>query len=316
MSRILVTGGAGFIGSHVAEALLSRGEAVTILDSLDPYYDVERKRANLKEVALAGDFEWVEGDIRDRSLLTNVFERGFDGVIHLAARAGVRMSIEAPLDYVSTNLDGTANLLSMAVQHRISRFVFASSSSVYGNSLQVPFRESDPVMEPVSPYAATKRGGELLCHSWHHCHGLAVTCLRFFTVYGPRQRPDMAIHKFVARILRDQEIPFFGDGKTRRDYTYVDDVVDGVIRAFDRCGGFRIYNLGESVTTSLDELVGILEACTGKRAIRKREPFQMGDVQETFADISKARAELGYDPHTTVQQGVTRFVDWFSKWHP
>lgn len=311
--RILLTGGAGFIGSHVAEALIRRGDVLTILDSLDSYYPPEWKRANLDEAARSGSFKFVEGDIRDAGLVDGLLARGVDVLVHLAARAGVRKSIEAPVEYAEVNLAGTATLLAAVARRGTGKVVFASSSSVYGDSSKPPFRESDPVVEPLSPYAATKLGGELLCYSFHHCHGTPVTALRFFTVYGPRQRPDMAIHKFTARILRGDPVPFFGDGSTRRDYTYVRDIVDGVVRAIDRVDGFKIYNLGESATTPLRDLVAIIEEATGKKAILDVRPFQVGDVIETCADISRAREELGYNPATSVREGVGEFVRWYRK---
>ncbi len=312
MSRILVTGGAGFIGSHLAEALIRRGDEVTIVDSFDPFYDEEIKRSNLQEVATAGAFELIEADIRDREAMGAVFAgAGFEVVIHLAAKAGVRPSIEDPGGYVSTNLDGSAVLFDLAVAHGKPRFVFASSSSVYGNNKKIPFSEADPVDHPVSPYAATKKAGELLAHTYHHVHGLDVTCLRFFTVYGPRQRPEMAIHKFARLIDAGEPVPFFGDGTSRRDYTYVDDIIDGVVRSADRCGGYNIYNLGESHTTTLDRLVRQLEDALGRTAVLNRLPFQTGDVQETFADISRARDDLGYAPSTLVEDGIPKFIEWF-----
>ncbi|MAG57443.1 MAG: epimerase [Planctomycetes bacterium] len=316
MERVLVTGGAGFIGSHAAEALLARGDAVTIVDSFDPFYDPALKRANLDEVARRGAFDLVEKDIRDRAAMGRVFGEGrFDLVVHLAAKAGVRPSIEDPGGYVSVNLDGSAVLFDLAVQERVSRVVFASSSSVYGNNKRVPFSEDDPVDHPVSPYAATKKAGELLAHSYHHVHGLPITCLRFFTVYGPRQRPEMAIHKFTRLIDQGEPVPFFGDGTSRRDYTYVDDIVDGVLRSCDRCGGFRIYNLGESHTTTLSRMVELIEGALGKSAVLDRLPFQTGDVNETFADVSRARKELGYAPSTLVEEGVPSFVEWYRSRH-
>jgi UDP-glucuronate 4-epimerase len=312
MARTLVTGGAGFIGSHVAEALLARGDDVTILDAFDPFYDESVKRGNLDEVGRRGRFRLVEADIRDRGRMQSLFADGrFDLVVHLAAKAGVRPSIEDPASYVSVNLDGSTVLFDVAVHEKTPRFVFASSSSVYGNNEKVPFSEDDRVDHPVSPYAATKKAGELIAHTYHHLHGLNVTCLRFFTVYGPRQRPEMAIHKFTRLIEDDLPIPFFGDGTSRRDYTYVDDIVDGVLRACDRCEGYRIFNLGESRTTTLSRLVELLESALGKRARLERLPFQSGDVQETFADVTRARTELDYDPSTPVEDGIPRFVEWF-----
>lgn len=307
--NVLITGGAGFIGSHAAEALLARGDRVTVLDNFNDYYDPAIKRANLRAVP---DAVVVTGDIRDRALVARLLADGrFDAVIHLAAMAGVRPSILDPLHYEDVNVRGTLNFLEELKSRPKVRFVFASSSSVYGDRANVPFRESDDIHHPVSPYAATKRAGELLCWTYHHLYGIPVSALRFFTVYGPRQRPEMAIHKFVKATLEGKPIPFYGDGSTRRDYTYVSDIVDGVVRALDRCAGYEIYNLGESATTSLSELVDIIGEACGKTPILDRQPMQPGDVLVTYADITKSREKLGYDPHTTVREGVGRFVKWY-----
>lgn len=307
--NVLITGGAGFIGSHVGEALLARGDRVTVLDNFNDYYDPAIKRANL--AALPGA-TIVTGDIRDRALVSRLFADGrFDAVIHLAAMAGVRPSILDPLHYEDVNVRGTLHFLEELKTRPKIRFVFASSSSVYGDRAKTPFLEVDDIHHPVSPYAATKRAGELHCWTYHHLYGIPTSCLRFFTVYGPRQRPEMAIHKFVKATLEGKPIPFYGDGSTRRDYTYVSDIVDGVVRALDRCAGYEIYNLGESATTSLQELVGIIGEACGKTPILDRQPMQPGDVLVTYADITKSREKLGYDPHTTVREGVERFVAWY-----
>lgn len=309
--HVLITGAAGFIGSHVGEALLARGDHVTVLDNFNDYYDPAIKRANLAALPNAAI---VTGDIRDRALVTRLFAEGrFDAVIHLAAMAGVRPSILDPLHYEDVNVRGTLHLLEELKLHPTTRFVFASSSSVYGDRANTPFREEDDIHHPVSPYASTKRAGELHCWTYHHLYGIPTSCLRFFTVYGPRQRPEMAIHKFVKATLEGRPIPFFGDGTTRRDYTYVDDIVDGVVRALDRCEGYEIYNLGESATTSLQELVGIIGEACGKTPILDRQPMQPGDVLVTYADVTKARKKLGYDPHTSVRDGIERFVKWYSR---
>jgi len=311
MTLILVTGGAGFIGSHVCEALLRRGDSVRILDSFDPFYDERQKRANLARLdALHGDLELLEGDIRDASACQQATQ-GANGVIHLAALAGVRPSIERPADYWDVNLVGTQRLFDALRDRKECRIVFGSSSSVYGGNTKVPFHEEDPVLHPVSPYAASKRAGELLCHAFHHLHGHSIACLRFFTVFGPGQRPEMAIHKFTRKIVDGDPLPFFGDGSTARDYTFVDDIVSGVVAALDRNEGYRIYNLGGDDTTTLAELVEILEAAIGKEAILDRLPDQAGDVRLTNADVSRARQELGYRPTTSVKDGVGRFVDWY-----
>jgi UDP-glucuronate 4-epimerase len=316
--KILVTGGAGFIGSHLVEALVKRGDEVIILDSLNDFYDPAIKRGNLASIERAagapmgeGPVDFVEGDIRDEAVVGGLFERGFDAVVHLAAMAGVRPSLEDPLHYQDVNLRGTMVLLEELRKRPETRFVFASSSSVYGGNTNVPFKESADVPRPVSPYAATKRSGELLCYTHHHLYGIPTTCLRFFTVFGPRQRPEMAIHKFVRMTLEGEPLPFFGDGSTRRDYTYVDDIVDGVVRSIDRCEGYEIYNLGESETTSLSELVALIGEACGVEPILDRRPMQPGDVLITYADTSKARKELGYSPGIKVAEGLRRFVAWY-----
>jgi UDP-glucuronate 4-epimerase len=307
--KILVTGGAGFIGSHVCEKLLGRGDDVTVLDNFNDFYDPAIKRGNAAELSGA---RLVEGDIRDAAAVEKLFAEGrFDAVLHLAAMAGVRPSVADPLLYEDVNVRGTLVLLEQVRRYDGLRFVFASSSSVYGANEKVPFTEADDIHHPVSPYAATKRAGELLCFTHHHLYAIPTTCLRFFTVYGPRQRPEMAIHKFVRLALSGKPLPFFGDGTTRRDYTYVDDIVDGVVRSIDRCKGYEIYNLGESQTTSLAELVRQIGEVCGVEPVLDRRPMQPGDVLVTYADVQKARAELGYAPSTPVAVGLRRFVDWY-----
>jgi UDP-glucuronate 4-epimerase len=316
--QVLVTGAAGFIGSHVAEALLRRGDDVVGLDNFDPFYDPALKRANVAAIAgtakaCGRSFTLIEGDLRDAQAVAQAL-RGCDAVIHLAAMAGVRPSLERPTLYVDVNVGGTANLLEHARQAGVRRVVFASSSSVYGNRAQVPFRESDAVDEPVSPYAATKRAGELLCHSWHHLYGLHIACLRFFTVYGPRQRPDLAIRKFAAAILQGREIVLFGDGSSSRDYTWVGDTVQGVLAALAWTAGqqprFDIFNLGNAHPVSLAELVRALEGAIGRPAQIRRSPMQPGDVERTFASIDKSAAHLGYRPDTQLDNGLRQMVAW------
>jgi UDP-glucuronate 4-epimerase len=307
--KVLVTGGAGFIGSHLCERLIARGDVVTILDNFNDFYDPRIKRLNVEGVS---DARLVEGDIRDAALVARTFSEGaFDAVVHLAAMAGVRPSLLDPLLYEEVNVRGTLLLLEEIRQRPGLQFVFASSSSVYGGNERVPFKESDDIPHPVSPYAATKRAGELLAYTHHHLYEIPTSCLRFFTVYGPRQRPEMAIHKFVRATLAGESVPFFGDGSTRRDYTYVDDIVDGVVRAIDRCEGYEIYNLGESETTSLQSLVEMIGTLCGREPVLERLPMQPGDVLVTCADISKARQGLGYAPSTPVGRGLELFLEWY-----
>ena len=308
--KLLVTGGAGFIGSHLVERLLARGDETVILDNLNDYYDPCIKRENLKGFIRSKGVVFVEGDILDAPLLDRISnEHKFDVIVHLAARAGVRPSLEQPLLYEQVNCGGTLNLLEMARKRGVKRFVFASSSSVYGD-VSVPFRE-DAEMRPLSPYGVTKAACELFCRNYHHLYGISCNALRFFTVYGTRQRLDMAIHKFAALIDKGQPVPFYGDGTTRRDYTYYTDIIDGVVGAIDRDLGFEVFNLGESRTTDLSRLVSLLETNLGKKAVLKRLPVQPGDMTDTFADISKAKRLLNYKPSVPVEEGIKQFVAWY-----
>jgi len=304
--KILVTGGAGFIGSHVVEALLARGEAVTVLDDFNDFYDPALKRRNV-----AGFPQVIEGDIRGKLPAGK-----FDAIIHLAARAGVRPSLAQPRLYSDVNIAGTQNLLEFARESGIRKFVFASSSSVYGVNQKIPFSEDDPIFKPISPYAATKLAGEALCHVYHHLYGLDIVCLRFFTVYGPRQRPDLAIRKFTQAILAGQPIDVFGDGSTRRDYTHIEDILQGVLAALDRKLGYEVINLGESRTVELRELISLIEKATGKSAKLNRQPLQPGDVPVTFADIARARRLLDYNPRVPIEDGIARFVHWYEHQTP
>jgi UDP-glucuronate 4-epimerase len=315
----LVTGAAGFIGSHLCERLVGAGHRVVGVDNFDPFYPESVKRANLAGLRADPRFTLVEADIRDPEEMGAAVDGAAGGsidvVVHLAARAGVRPSIEEPFLYSQVNLDGTVAVLEWARRRGVRRFVFGSSSSVYGNNAKVPFSEADPVDHPISPYAATKRSGELLCHSYHHLYGMSVVCLRFFTVYGPRQRPDLAIHKFARLMADGLPIPMYGDGTTERDYTYVDDILQGVEGAIRYTARdqpvFEIVNLGESRTTTLARLIDLIGAELGVRPKIERLPLQPGDVQRTFADVSRARELFGYEPTTPVEEGIPRFVHWF-----
>jgi UDP-glucuronate 4-epimerase len=314
MKNFLITGGAGFIGSHLVDRLLATDvERITVVDDFNDFYNPAIKRHNICEHQNDSRYSIHEVDIRDRAALERVFNEGnFDCVVHLAARAGVRPSLAEPQLYTETNINGTVNLLELARKHNIKQFVFGSSSSVYGINAKVPFSEDDPIRQPISPYAATKGAGELLCHTYSHLYGLRCVCLRFFTVYGPRQRPDLAIHKFAKLISQHKPIPVFGDGTTRRDYTYIDDIIDGVTAAIDYDqSNYEVINLGESRTVELRELISLLEKELDTHAIIERQPPQPGDVPQTFADVSKARALLNYQPKTQIEEGLRRFVEWF-----
>lgn len=311
--NFLVTGGAGFIGSHVCERLLHSGHSVWAFDDLNDFYDPQLKRRNLRELqALAKPFEFIQGDLTDREAVEQVFaEVKFDQVIHLAARAGVRPSLEKPALYQRVNVEGTVNILEAARTRKVKKLTLASSSSVYGVNSKVPFSETDSIFSAISPYAASKLACEALGHVYHHTYGLDIALLRFFTVYGPRQRPDLAIRKFTKLISEGKPIPVFGDGSTARDHTFISDIVDGVMACTDKEFGFEIFNLGESQTVTLTRLIELIESALGKQAVIDRQPLQPGDVPITFADISKARARLGYDPRVKVEQGIPRFVEWF-----
>lgn len=309
--KVLVTGGAGFIGSHLVSRLVSDGHEVSVVDDFNDYYDPAIKRANLR--AVADRIRLFESDIRDAEAMLRIVSEGrFDTIAHLAARAGVRPSIREPRLYIETNITGTFNLLEAARQAGVGRFVFASSSSVYGLTKEVPFREDSPIAQTISPYASTKIACEQLCSSYSHLFGIRTVCLRFFTVYGPRQRPDLAIHQFTRKICEGRPIDKFGDGSTRRDYTFVDDIIQGILGALSYEGPlFDIFNLGESETTTLNELIAQIEAALGRKAVINQLPDQPGDVPLTCADISKARRLLGYNPSTPIAKGIPKFVEWF-----
>jgi len=315
---VLVTGAAGFIGSSLTDRLLAEDCSVVGLDNFNDFYQPADKRRNLAAALAHERFTLVETDIRDRSTVHAALAAHKPAIIvHLAAMAGVRPSIANPAYYSSVNLDGTVNLLDAAVEHGVGKFIFASSSSVYGNNAKVPFAEDDNVDHPISPYAATKKAGELICHAYHYLHKLPISCLRFFTVFGPRQRPDLAIAKFLGMVSQGRPIPVFGDGSTSRDYTYIQDIVTGIRAAMERCGsiggGYRIYNLGGNHPTALSELIAAVETVTGKKAVIDRQPMQPGDVERTWADLTRARAELGYEPKTSIAAGIAQQWAWMQK---
>jgi len=324
VTRVLVTGAAGFIGSHMAEALVARGDDVVGLDNFDPFYPRAVKEANVAALRGSPRFRLVEGDIRDRGLVSGLLDAD-TAIVHLAAKAGVRPSLDDPAGYASVNIEGTAVLLEAARRAGVRRVVFGSSSSVYGDTAPVPFVEDWPALLPISPYAATKRAGELLCTTFSQLYGLRIAALRFFTVYGPRQRPDLAIHKFTRLMSRGRPIPFYGDGSSERDYTWIGDIVSGVLAALDWTGApgpaVEIVNLGESRTTSLARLVELIAAALGeggaggRRATLERLPPQPGDVARTCADLRKAARVLGYRPTTPIEAGIPRFVRWFEEAH-
>lgn len=308
--KALITGAAGFIGSHLCERMLSDGWLITGLDNFNDFYDPQIKRSNIKKCLENRNFKIIEGDIRDSKVVDKAAGEQVDTIVHLAAGAGVRPSIAQPVYYSDNNMTGTMVMLEAARKYNIKKFIFASSSSVYGNNKKVPFSEDDNVDFPISPYAATKKAGELFCHTYHHLYEIDMTCLRFFTVYGPRQRPDLAIHKFASLIEQGKPLQVYGDGSMMRDFTYIDDIIDGTVSAIEKCKSYSIYNLGESRPLTVNDLVEKLEIALGKKAIIEHIPMQPGDVDCTYADVSKAERELGYNPKTEIQTGLARFVEW------
>ncbi|MEE2757229.1 MAG: GDP-mannose 4,6-dehydratase [Myxococcota bacterium] len=314
--KILITGAAGFIGSHLVDRLLQDGHHVLGLDNFNEFYDPKLKERNLKTALANPNFELIKGDICDAELVDSVFSSFKPKrLVHLAAWAGVRPSIETPAIYSDVNLGGTVNLFQACVAHGVDRVCFASSSSVYGDRQTVPFTEEDDVSKPISPYAATKRSGELLAYTWHHLFKLHIHCLRFFTVYGPRQRPEMAIAKFVNLIEADQTIEIYGDGHSARDYTYIDDIIDGVIQSIEHVDGYGIYNLGNSVPTKLLDLVNLIGLTLGKEPRLSFQPNQPGDVSITYADLARSKTDLGYQPKTSMKAGIAQYVEWYRRIH-
>lgn len=312
--NILVTGAAGFIGSHVCEYFIKQNHSVVGIDNFDPFYSRKIKNLNLEQLLLNNNFQFYETDIQNKEALNSIFSSNkIDIVIHLAAKAGVRPSIDSISEYYEVNVNGTVNLLESMRTNGVKKMLFASSSSIYGNNVKVPFSETDAVDHPISPYASTKKSGELLCHVYSHLYNFDITCLRFFTVFGPRQRPDLAIHKFTRFIDEGIPLPFYGDGTTSRDYTYIDDIVNGISCAMNTVGGYRIYNLGESRVINLKNLVETIEKLLGKKAVLKFLPLQPGDVKTTYADISKAREEIGYAPKFDMESGINEFINWYKE---
>jgi UDP-glucuronate 4-epimerase len=310
--RIIVTGAAGFIGSHLTDHLLGRGDIVIGIDNFDPFYDVSIKENNLVSALDHPNFSLHRSDICEFATMKDIFGKEKpDLVVHIAAKAGVQPSIVDPIGYYQTNVSGTINILECCKKFDVKKFVFASTSSIYGNNHKVPSSESDFVDHPISPYAASKKAAELLCHTYHHLYGIDIHALRFFTVYGPRQRPDLAIHKFFKLLLNDQPLPVFGDGTTSRDYTYIDDIISGLINSIDRVSGYEVINLGESKTISLNDLILAIEIIAGKTAKKDHLPVQPGDVLCTYADISKANRLLDYNPQTNIEVGLIQFYHWF-----
>ena len=313
MIKILVTGIAGFIGSNLGEHLIKGDFKIIGIDNFDPFYDQITKMNNLELLSKASGFNFYEADIRDISSLRSVFNTEKpEIIIHLAAKAGIRPSLKDPKTYYDVNVMGTLNILEMMKEFNVSKMIFGSSSSIYGNNKKIPFSENDNVDNPISPYASSKKSCELLCHTYHHLYNFDIFCLRFFTVYGPRQRPDLAIHKFTKLIMEGNPIPFYGDGSTERDYTYIDDIVDGILGAMNNLKGYDIFNIGESKTISLTKMVTTLETIIGKKAILEKLPMQAGDVEKTYADISKAKQILGYNPRFSFEEGIAKFIKWYN----
>jgi UDP-glucuronate 4-epimerase len=317
MKKILITGAAGFIGSHLAERLLGDGHSITGMDNFDDFYDPKIKRGNIAPALKNRNYRLIEADILDTRALERIFKADrYHAVVHLAARAGVRPSIEQPALYQRVNVEGTANVLEAMRRAGVRRLIFGSSSSVYGSRKRGAFKESEAADRPVSQYAASKRAGELLCHTYRHLYGFDATALRFFTVYGPRQRPEMAIHKFTRLIAAGRPVPVFGRGESKRDYTYISDIINGVANALRSLKGeprYRIFNLGNSRSVNLLYLIDLIGHALGKKATIQRMPFQDGDVPATFADISQARKEMGFAPTTSIEEGILRFVKWFKE---
>ncbi|HEV3223195.1 MAG TPA: GDP-mannose 4,6-dehydratase [Puia sp.] len=310
--NILITGVAGFIGSHTAEKFLAEGHSIVGIDNFDPFYPRHFKLHNMDAIKESKRFTFLEGDILNKELLNKLFEdNNIEAVIHLAAKAGVRPSIDNIEEYYQANITGTLNLLECMRVKGITKMLFASSSSIYGNNIKIPFSETDRVDNPISPYASTKKSGELLCHVYSHLYGFDISCLRFFTVFGPRQRPDLAIHKFTRLIGEGKPIPIFGDGSTGRDYTYVSDITDGIMCAFQKLKGYNIFNLGESRVILLKDLIKVIEDRVQRKAVLDFKPKQPGDVEITFADIEKAKTEIGYNPQFDLKTGVDIFVSWY-----
>jgi UDP-glucuronate 4-epimerase len=312
--RLIVTGAAGFIGSSLSDSLLKNGFTILGIDNFDTFYHRSIKERNIETALKSSRYKFMEGDIRDQDFLDRCFsDFRPDVIVHLAAKAGVRPSLIDPKLYLDVNVMGTMNILEMMKKNNIGKMIFASSSSVYGNNRKVPFSEKDCVDYPVSPYAASKKAGELLCHTYHHLYNLDIFCLRFFTVYGPRQRPDLAIHKFVKALLNDEVITLYGDGTSSRDYTYIDDIVRGISAAIERVKGYEIFNLGNSRPVELTSLVRLLEQSAGRSARLKYLPMQDGDVERTFADISKAGTGLGFNPEIRLETGIHNYLKWFKE---
>ena len=311
--RVLVTGAAGFIGSHLCERLLADGCTVVGVDNFDDFYDPQIKRRNIAGCLKNSNFQLFEADIRDRAAMAEAIGQGVEIIVHLAAKAGVRPSIAQPLLYSDVNINGTMVMLELAKEREIDKFIFASSSSVYGNNEKVPFSEDDNVDFPISPYAATKKAGELICHTYHHLCEMSITCLRFFTVYGPRQRPDLAINKFARLIERGEPIPVYGDGTMMRDFTYIDDIIAGTVAAMNKCAGFNVYNLGESEPIKVNDLIAKIENALGRKAVKEYLPPQPGDVERTYADVTKAGRDLAYDPKTNIRTGLANFAEWLRR---
>jgi len=312
--NVLVTGGAGFIGSHLVEKLAETGNTVTVIDNYDPLYDPEIKKDNIKEIRKKYDITLFENDILDASALEDIFRNGgFYKVIHLAAKAGIRQSLMDPVNYSRVNVQGTINILECAKKYETGHVIFASSSSVYGKDIESPFKESEKKLIPISIYASTKIAGELICRNYSETYGLNITCLRFFTAYGPRQRPEMAIHKFTEKMYNNEPIDVFGEGKLERDFTYIDDIVSGIMKSLEKVFEFEIFNLGRGEKVDLNHVINLLEKYSGKKADIRYKPVPKGDVPLTFADISKARKNLGYNPSTDIENGIEEFINWFNK---